>query len=69
MKIKSMASNSNKYGNCELCKKFVDEVYFLSFERGGDIFGHKKCLLEFSKNRSLLEKSLKDQTVLDNGGK
>lgn len=56
-KINSTGSSSIKYGNCEVCKKSVTEVFMQSEEKRfvynnqeywakqNNIFGHKECLI------------------------
>ena len=60
-RLSSTGYNSNRYGNCEVCGKYVTEVFIQTktkhykFEHNGvvyegwshqgDAFGHEKCLL------------------------
>lgn len=53
VKLINEKRSSNKYGDCEVCKKFCNEVFYLQHPFG--LFGHEKCLqeiLEQAKNKS-----------------
>ena len=41
--VKRTRHSSDRFGNCEICNKFVDSVYF---NRNAGTFGHKECLEE-----------------------
>lgn len=46
MELIKQSGSSAKYGLCEVCKKWADEVYSRKTypSCGGFIFGHKECL-------------------------
>ena len=53
-KLTRQKGTSDKFGNCEICGKFVSDVYSQTRyrqtptgeARDGDAFGHKDCVLE-----------------------
>ena len=58
-KLKPQNASSDRLGNCEICGKFVSDVYlqvrYRKTETGevreGDAFGHKECLMEVRRNK------------------
>jgi hypothetical protein len=60
-KLTSTGSSSQKYGNCEVCKGHVIEVFIQTEEKSfiyesrehwsqqNSIFGHKECLISIRK--------------------
>lgn len=59
--LRQQHASSDKLGNCEICGKFVSDVYSQSKEHkfmfGGkehwaydsDVFGHKECLIKIRR--------------------
>lgn len=56
-RISRTGGNSDKYGNCEICKQYCSDVYLQTREKKyeapneddswiicGDAFGHEECL-------------------------
>jgi len=41
--LKRTRSSSQKFGNCEICNEYADEIYF---EPKGGNFGHRECLMK-----------------------
>lgn len=41
--LKRTRASSEKFGNCEVCNKFVEDVYY---DRSTGNFGHKECLIK-----------------------
>lgn len=71
--FKSQNTNSKKYGNCEVCGKYVDNVYSCSLLKitpllreieDMSLFGHFNCLNSVLKNRIKLIENYKDQMNL-----
>ena len=57
-KLIEIESSSSKYGNCEICKKPVSDMWLQVVKHessygglvyGNSTFGHKKCLLEIRR--------------------
>ena len=65
-RLSSTGYSSKRYGNCEVCGKYVSEVFYQAEERAFtrpdgtqgwtqqkcvSKFGHKECLLKLRRNR------------------
>ncbi len=42
---RSIGSSSTRFGNCEVCKKYVSDVHITTTQNGQNkAFGHKECI-------------------------
>ena len=60
-KLTQQHASSDRYGNCEICEKFVSDVYIQTKEQlcsvhgkefwamAGSAFGHKECLIRIRR--------------------